>query len=109
MKKIHIETKSGELVAEGWTVTQILSGISQECFLSNNVAVPLSWIECLELVIKEVEEKKPVKRWLWAIKYKTDSKWTATDDFYTEECAKNDYAINFQFKKLLWSETEFEE
>ena len=63
------------------------------------------WIPNGEYRIKP-EEKKPVVRWLWAIK--TDSiGWVEGSKFLTESEAINEYKS--EIKKLEYTRTEFEE
>lgn len=60
----------------------------------------------------EPEPKKKVKHWLWVYDYKAEFKKDyLLDQFLTEEQAKQ-YGKEFEYenmRKLLWSETEFEE
>lgn len=107
MKKIRIETKSGELVKEFENViieddnftAKNSDGKIECCLLFDDISsLNLNWKEI------EVEEKKPVVRWLWA--FGNDTNATLSNSFYSEEEA-NDFNPKDTMIKLEWSRTEF--
>jgi len=58
------------------------------------------------------EEKRPVVRWLWAVRQKTGPhiEWSMLQTFSTEqELEERMGRIRYETKKLEWSRTEFAE
>ena len=68
----------------------------------------IGWYESYEYRIKP-EEKKPVKRWLWAYKPTALSSWYQGTHFCTEAEAALNYADTSAFTKIPYTETEFPE
>lgn len=56
------------------------------------------------------EKKKPVKRWLWVWKW-SDCPWCIVDDMMSDEEVKERMLLRPQnkYRKLPWSEMEFDE
>lgn len=57
------------------------------------------------------EEKKPVVRWMWAMKLTVfkgcdDTHWSCLGDFFTEDEIQKKYPLA-EVIKLEWSKTEF--
>lgn len=68
------------------------------------------WYESVEYRVK-VEEKKPVVRWMWAMKLTVfkgcdDTHWHCLGDFFTEEEIQKKYPMA-DVLKLGWSRMEF--
>jgi len=105
MKKIRIETKSGELVKE-------IIGKKTPYIVVDGILMPIEGLICLGLIVKEieVEEKKPVVRWLWATKMDAPRMWRPTLEMYTEHELRLTVGCSFdEYKKLEFSATEFPE
>ena len=111
MKKIRIETKSGELVKE------FNGSIEGEVIFNDEGTHPQVIImsmqrDFLGLIVKEieVEEKKPVVRWLWSFHH-VGYKPICTDVFMSDDeiVERRQKYPNGIYKKLEWSATEFEE
>ena len=69
-----------------------------------------SWNVDVQYRIKP-EEKKPVVRWMWAMKLTVfkgcdDTHWSCLGDFFTEEEIQKKYPLA-EVIKLEWSKTEF--
>ena len=82
----------GSSTAEEWTTT----------------TTPL-WDVNTEYRIKP-EEKKPVVRWLWAIRnILNDKRWHVTASFLSKEELDKEFGPNYVAKKLEYTRTEFPE
>lgn len=115
MKKVQILTKDGELVIQA-----TMDGNERITYYGRgleSITIARTFLDALGLIIKEVEEKKPVVRWLWArqIIYPNIAlHWTMVQGgiFYSdEEMGKFEWTSGKAppLKKLEWSRTEFEE